>query len=173
LRYLITTLVLAFLLVPAVSQAQMCQLLAMSDELELSEEQIQKIQDNAFAMRKDLIQKRADMEKAKLELRQIMLAKQIDKKAALQKTDEISALKAELAKRKLSARIDRLNILNAEQRTKVRRMNMLKEPRGEGRYHKMEMGRGMRMQHLRGPGVMGPMEDVDIYIEKKIVSEEE
>lgn len=170
MRYLITALVLAFLLVPAVSQAQMCKLLAMSDELELTDEQIQQIQDNTFALKKDLIQKRADLEKAKLELKQIMLVKQIDKKAALKKTDEISALKAELAKKKLSARIDRLNILNAEQRAKVRKMKMLKGHRGKDKCHKMEMDRGMRMHHPRG---MGSMEDIDIYIEKKIVSEEE
>ncbi|OQX91837.1 MAG: hypothetical protein B6D58_06075 [candidate division Zixibacteria bacterium 4484_95] len=173
MRYLITTLVLAFLLVPAISQAQMSKLLAMADELELTEEQIQRIQDNSFAMKKDLIQKKADLEKAKLELKQIMLAENIDKKAALKKVDEISVLKAELAKRKLSARIEQLNILNTEQRAKVRKMKMLKGPRGEGKCRKKEMGQGMRMHRPGCHGAMGSMEDVDIYIEKKIVSEED
>lgn len=174
MRYLITTLVLAFLLVPAVSQAQMCKLLAMADELELTEEQMQKIQDNAFAVKKNLIQVKADLQKAKLELKQIMLAKEVDKKAALKKMDEISALKANLAKKRLSARIERLNMLNAEQKAKVRKMKMMKEHHGKGKFRGMGMGQGMgpgmRMHH---PGGMGPMRDVEIFIEKEIISDDE
>jgi Spy/CpxP family protein refolding chaperone len=160
--------------VPAFSQAQTCQLLAMADELKLTEEQVQRIQDNAFALKKDLIQVKANLQKAQLELKEIMLAKEIDKKAALKKTDEISAFKAELAKKKLSARIERLNMLNAEQKAKVRKMKMMKEHRGKGESWGMGMGpgmeSGMRMRHPRG---MGPMKDVEIFIEKEIISGDE
>lgn len=174
MRFLIASLALALLLVPAVSQAQMCHLLTMADKLELTEEQIQKIQDNAFAVKKNLIQVKADLQKAKLELKQIMLAKEIDKKSALKKMDEISAFKADMAKKKLSARIERLNMLNAEQKAKVRKMKMMKEHHGKGKSHRMGMGQGMgpgmRMHH---PGGMGPMRDVEIFIKKEIISDDE
>lgn len=174
-------LVSIILLAPVVSQAQPHHLLGMADELDLTDQQIEQLSTSMITFRKEMIRIRADLKKVELELKEIMLQKQIDKKTALKKHDELSVIKAQIMKKRLSERIDKLNILDDKQRAKVRKMMMLKghgmrrghEPgksdgelrhRGSGKRH------GERMLHKRG---MSGDAEIDIIIEEEFVSFDE
>lgn len=119
MRHIITILAVV-LIAGAVTAAAQCKILAMADELGLTDQQKKQIEQSLISEKRDLIQLKADLAKAKLDLQEVMMADKIDKAAAMKKSDQISAIKAEIAKKKLAGRIDRLNLLNAEQRGKLR-----------------------------------------------------
>ncbi|MCD6161118.1 MAG: hypothetical protein J7K40_01745 [candidate division Zixibacteria bacterium] len=171
MKTLFALLVSAILLAPSVIQAQPCHLLAMADELNLTDNQIEQLSASIIAFKKETVQIRADMKKAEIELQEIMLQKQINKKAALKKSDEISAMKAQMRKKQLSDRIDKLNILDGKQRAEVRKIMMLKghgPRRGhepfEGQFKYRGKKHGERMLHKRG---MDGDAEIDIIIEEK------
>lgn len=122
MKTLINILVSIMILVPIASQAQPCHILKMADELELTEEQIEKLSESKIENKKAMIQLRADIKIAKLELREVMMNAKIDRKAALKKGDNISALKAQKMKKHLTEKLDRMNILTEEQRAKLHKM---------------------------------------------------
>lgn len=174
MKNLIAVLVATLVLVPAISLAQTCRLLDMADELKLTDQQIEAIQTNLMSHKKEMIQLKADLGKAKLELQEIMLAKEIDKNAALKKGDAISSIKATMAQKRLLAKIDRLNILTADQRSTVRKQMMLHgQGRGKGMHHGMGMGRGMGpcMEGMGGGMGSGMMRNMRIEVEKEIEQE--
>ena len=153
-------------------QAQMPpKMMCMSDDLKLSEAQQKQMQASIIAEKKELIQMKADLAKAKLELKEIMMADNIDKAAALKKVDQITAAKAAIAKKKLSGKIDRMNILTPEQRQKCCRMPMMmgKDKWGHGGFGKgmkegrgQEMGRCLKMGHpVDTPDESGKTKDKD------------
>ena len=120
-----------------------------------------------FANQKEMI---------KLEQREIMMAEEIDKKAALKKVEAISAFKASMAKKRMSARIDQLNILDAKQRAKIRRNMMLYGGKGKGRGHGMGPGMGTDMGHGKGmfrERGMGGRKNIEVIIEKEIIEDDE
>jgi Spy/CpxP family protein refolding chaperone len=158
MKTLIAALAAFVILIPAVSIAQQCRLLQQAEELDLTDQQIEQLQAASLANQKEMIQPRADLQKAKLELREIMQAKQINKNKALAAQKKISDIKGQMAQKRLTAKIDRLNILNDQQRAKVRKDMMLRGSRHHGRGH---------ARHMRdcdfGPGMKGDR------IEKRIM----
>ena len=65
MKTLIAILAAVIIAIPAVSQAQQCQLLRMADKLELTDQQIEQLQANSLAQQKDMIQLRAKLQTAK------------------------------------------------------------------------------------------------------------
>jgi len=184
MKSLIALFAVMFMIVPVVAQAQQCRILEMADELKLTDKQIEQLRANMFANQKEMIQLKADLKKAKLEQREIMMAEEIDKKAALKKVEAISAIKASMAKKQMSARIDQLNILDAKQRAKIRRNMMLYGGKGKGRGHGMGPGMGSDMGSCMGTGMdhgkgmfhergMGGRKNIEVIIEKKIIEDDE
>lgn len=176
MKCLIAVLAVMIMIVPVVAQAQQCRILEMADELKLTDEQIEQLRANTFANQKEMIQLKADLKKAKLEQREIMMAEKIDKKAALKKVEAISAIKASMAKKQTSARIDQLNILDAKQRAKIRRNMMLYGGKGKGRGHGMGPGMGTGMDHGKGmfrERGMGGRKNIEVIIEKEIIEDDD
>jgi len=138
MKYVIATLIV-MMAFGAVSAAAQCRILDLADEIGLTEQQREQLEKSLTAEKRERIQLKADLEKAKLDLREIMRADKIDKAAALKKSDQISAIKAEMARKRLAGTIDRLEMLNAEQRAK------LNKNRGPG------MGRHEKMRHRDCP----------------------
>ncbi len=178
MKTIMAVLVVMFMFVPVVSQAQQCRLLQKADELQLTDDQIEKIRANSFSHQREMIQLKADLQRAKLEQRELMLANKIDKKGVLKKAEAISAIKAQMAQKKLAGRIDRLNMLTDKQRAKVRRNMMLRGGKDKGPGHGMGqgmggcdfsgMGHGKGMFHDRGPG---GRRNIEVIIEKEIIDD--
>lgn len=156
MRTLVATFAAIVILLPTISMAQQCGLLRQADELELTDQQIEQLQANAFAEHKEMIQYRADLSIAKLELRELMKAEQLNKTKIMKKNDKVYTIKAKMAKNKLEGKIDRLNMLTSEQRGKHRK-NMMHHgyKKGHGKYPDMRGRSGYReYQGNRKPGNM-------------------
>lgn len=116
-KYLVILAAIAISISAVGLQAQMApKMMCMSEELKLTEAQQKQMQASMIAEQKEIIQLKADVAKAKIEMKEIMMADNVDKGAALKKIDQISSAKAAIAKRKLTGKIDRMNILTPEQR---------------------------------------------------------
>jgi Spy/CpxP family protein refolding chaperone len=150
MRYFVALLAILITIGAVGVQAQMpCKMMNMGDELKLTDAQQKQMQTSIVAEKKEMIQLRADLAKAKLELQEIMMADNVDKAAALKKDEQVSAVKATIAKKRLAAQIDRMSILTSEQRQKCPRMPMMMgEGRGRGKGCGDDMGTGMG-----GPGM--------------------
>lgn len=112
-------IILATILISLVATglyAQMPRMACLSDELKLTDAQEKQMKASLLAEQKDLVQLKADLAKAKIEMKEIMMADNIDKNAALKKSDQVSAAKAAIAKRRLTGRLERMSILTPEQR---------------------------------------------------------
>ncbi|NLI14767.1 MAG: Spy/CpxP family protein refolding chaperone [candidate division Zixibacteria bacterium] len=110
--------------------AQMPRMACLPDELKLTEAQEKQMKASLLAEQKDLAQLRADLAKAKIEMKEIMMADNVDKAAAMKKFDQVSAAKAAIGKRKLSGRLERMSILTPEQRKQCPMGIMGDGPRG-------------------------------------------
>jgi hypothetical protein len=145
-------------------QAQMPKMACLSDEMKLTDAQEKQMQTSFLAEQKDMIQLRADLQRAKIEMKEIMMSDNVDKAAALKKVDQISAAKAAIAKRKISGRLERMSYLTPEQRQHCPKGPMMGEGgrghRGDGCCEKgARGGRG----HGRGGDCpkMGAPDDKD------------
>jgi len=178
MRNVILALAAALILMPVVTQAQPCPIMAMADDLKLTDQQIEQLQVNAMANHKEMIQLKADLEKAKLELQEIMIAKKVDKNAALKKQEAISAIKANMAQKRLANRIDRLNLLTDDQRATMRKGMMMRGHRGQGMGFgpgdcSGDMGKGMGWHDKMGMGKSGQGRNVDVIIEREVIEEDD
>jgi Spy/CpxP family protein refolding chaperone len=122
----------------------------MADKLKLTDQQQEQLDNLRLQLQKDLVQKQADLKLARLDLKEIMMKTPIDEKAALKKQDQISSIRADIAKAKLQHIIAASKVLTADQLAQWKKMRRgMGERRGHGR--RGGTGRGMM-----GPG-MGPM----------------
>ena len=69
----------------------------MEDELNLTDQQQQKLDDLMFQHQKVMIKKKADLQEARLEMRNMMQKVEVDERAVLEKQRRMSALKAEIS----------------------------------------------------------------------------
>jgi len=93
-----------------------------ADELGLTEDQMDKLSDLRFAHQKEMIKKKAALQEAKLELRQLMRKAEVDKKTALSRQEKISAIKADMARMRLDHRLGIRKVLSSEQLDKWMKM---------------------------------------------------
>lgn len=128
-----------------------------ADELGLTEDQMDKLSDLRFEHQKEMIQKKAALQEAKLELRQLMRKAEVDKKTALSRQERISAIKADMARMRLDHRLGMRKVLSGEQLDKWIKMCRQHGFR-KGMHHKGERGHpGMKPRQGRSPGKgMGP-----------------
>jgi Spy/CpxP family protein refolding chaperone len=128
------------------------------DELDLSDDQVKQLDDLRYQHQKAMIQKRADLKAAELDMRQMMQKSDIDEKAVLAKQKDISALKAGVAEERVKHQMAMRKVFNPEQLQKFLKM---RKGRGfDGGFHRGEkgMGQGMRSRDCTGPGD-GPKRD--------------
>lgn len=118
------------------------------EELNLTEQQQQKMDDLRFQHQKAMIQKNADLKEAKLEMRNMMQKTEVDEKAVLGKQKQISALKAEIAEARLKHRLEMRKVLTPEQREKMNKMR-----RDRDKFRKFHRdGERPRLRGKRGEG---------------------
>ena len=178
MRNVILALAAVLILLPAVTQAQRCPIMGMADELKLTDQQIEQLQANAMANHKEMIQVKADLEKAKLELKEIMMAKQIDKKAALKKQEAISTIKASMAQKRLANRIDRMSLLTDDQRASMRKGMMRRGHKGRGMGFgsgdgPYDMGNKMGRYEKMGKGKSHRGRNVEVIIEREEIEDDD
>jgi Spy/CpxP family protein refolding chaperone len=137
MKKLIATLAAIMIMVPAMAMAQDTQTTQQTDRPMLTDQQLEQLHTMQVTQHKQMIKLRADLETAKLEMAELMRADKVDNGKVLKKGDEISALKAQMAKIRLQGRLDRMNILTDEQRAQMRKDRMHRGPghgkRGGGR----------------------------------------
>jgi Spy/CpxP family protein refolding chaperone len=114
-------------------------------ELGLSDAQYAQLRKARVEVRKAAIRRRADLQVARLELRELLDAPTPDEKAVAAKVKELNELQAAALKARVDARLTLGKMLSPEQREK------LKEMRGPGRRGRGGYGhRGPRPRRERG-----------------------
>jgi Spy/CpxP family protein refolding chaperone len=167
-KIILAASILSLVLIPAANAQPRGGMMAAMEELQLTDQQMDKLADLRFEHQKAMISKRAELKEAELELKQLMSKATVDKKAAMASQDKISAAKAEIARMRLQHRLQMRDVLTKDQLQtwlKMQRMHgMHKGMRGEGR----RRGPGMGMPEGAGPGMgmgsggwMDPGTDLD------------
>ena len=104
MKKLLAIMLMTAMLIPAAVIAQPGGMLP--DDLNLTDQQAEQMRQISLNMQKAIIPLRAKMAMANLELKELMQSKQIDKKAVLNKCDEISAVKAQIMKKRMAAKVE-------------------------------------------------------------------
>ena len=105
-----------------------------AEELNLTDAQQQKLDDLRFQHQKAMIKKKADLQEARLEMRNMMQKVEVDERAVLEKQRRMSALKAEISESRMKHRLEMRKVLTTEQREKLIKMRRDKD--GFRRYHR-------------------------------------
>ncbi len=92
----------------------------LASELDLTPEQIQKMQASSEAQQRKAIQTRADIQIARLDLRKMMQADKPDAKAIEAQIDRIAGLRAGLEKSRVNAMLEFRATLTPDQQKKLR-----------------------------------------------------
>lgn len=112
-------------------------LLAFADEIELTDAQEKQLEALKLKFQKEGIDKRAELQKARVDLRSLMRDDQAAEKAVLSQIDVVSGLEASLEKMQYTHRNQMKAVLTAEQ------INKLEELRKERRLeHRQGRGQG-------------------------------
>jgi Spy/CpxP family protein refolding chaperone len=163
-RLVVAASVLSLILIPVANAQPRGGMMMAAKELQLTDQQMDKLADLRFEHQKAMISEQATLKQARLELRQLMRKAAVDKKAAMAMQDKISAAKAEIARMKLEHRLQMRDVLTKDQLEswlKMQRMRgMHKGMRGEGHNRSsrmgppegMEPGMGMRPGNWMDPG---------------------
>lgn len=129
---------------------------AVQDKLGLSPEQRAEMEKLGVAFRKEQIRARADLQVARLELRELLSAPTIDDKAVMAKAQEFSQLQAAQTKRMIEHRLAFAKILTPEQRQKARELGLHRGWQGgRGQGHAFR-DRVRRHRGGWGPDALGP-----------------
>jgi len=91
-------------------------------ELGLTEEQVKKIRDGAFGVRKEQIRLRADLEFAGVEQARLLTAEKVDEKALMGAVEKSGRIRTELAKLQMRQVLLVRNNMTPEQHAKLREM---------------------------------------------------
>jgi Spy/CpxP family protein refolding chaperone len=150
-KAILITIAIGTLLAASLVYAQPYGLGRMANRLDLTDQQQEQLENLRLQFDKSMVQKQADLKTARLDLREVMGKTPIDEKAALKKQDQISSIKADIARARLQHMIDASKVLTADQLAKWKKMRRgFGERRGHGR---RGGGPGCGMM---GPG-FGPM----------------
>jgi Spy/CpxP family protein refolding chaperone len=160
----ILALSMSSLLLLSVANAQPRGVMMAADKLGLTDDQADRLVDMRYELQKEMIKKKAALKEARLELRQLMRKAEVDKKAALSRQAELSALKADIARMRLEHRLEMRKVLSAEQLERWLKMCRKQGPR-EKMGHKGKHGHPECRPHSgSAPGKgMGPGPDYDIW----------
>ncbi len=119
----------------------------MRFELELTDEQVDELQDIFLASARKLIPKRGEIKLARLEMGAMMSDPEPDRKKIEAHIRNVGALQTEVRLLQMMRRLDVIAVLTPEQR----KMLQKRFAPGRGRKHS-EMGRGMRERMGRARG---------------------
>ncbi|GEM_PF-1869496 len=121
-------------------------IMPFADDLNLTDDQLAKIRDIRVEKRKKSVDLNADLEKAKIEMRELWDNGIPNQKAVDKKIDQISSIKAKIRKIAVASRIDELKVLTSEQLDKLNELKLKRFFfRGKGKM----MGREHRMMMQR------------------------
>ena len=126
----------------------------MSDELNLTDQQMEQLETLKLQHQREMVQKQADLKMAGLDLKEIMMKDNIDEKAALAKQDKLSSIKADIAKAKLRHKIAARKLLDSDQLLKWRKLQKEMKGRRDG-CGPDRPGMGPMGHGPMGPGMMG------------------
>ncbi|MCK5834060.1 periplasmic heavy metal sensor [bacterium] len=99
---------------PGVSRGQKIE--QMADHLELNQDQVDRIDDLRYEMKKKSIDMHADLEKARLELQRLMDADDLNRKAIISQVENVNELEDKLGILKIENMLDVSDVLTFEQR---------------------------------------------------------
>ena len=167
-KIILAASILSLVFIPVANAQPKGGMMKATEDLKLTDQQMDKMADLRFEHQKAMISKRAALKEANLELREIMRKAEVDKKAALAMQDKISSLKAEIARTNLEHRLQMRDVLTKDQLQTWLKMQgrhgMHKGMRREGRdrHPGFEMPEGMGPGMGTGPGSwFDPGPDVD------------
>ena len=106
------------------------------EKLNLSDQQAEQLRELNFNTAKELIQMKADLKTAQLEMKRMMAERNPDKEALFSKLDEISRIQGEIKKVHLEKKLAMREILSEEQLDRIRELR-----HGQFQLH------GWRMKH--------------------------
>jgi Spy/CpxP family protein refolding chaperone len=122
------------------------RLLWQADEIGLTEQQQDQLEKLALDFRTAQIDRRAAMEKARLQLHTLMADDNASETEVNRKIDELSALRAEMQKARFAHRRQVHDLLTEEQIEKIKELRRDRFDDARGRFGKE------RRMHDRGPG---------------------
>jgi Spy/CpxP family protein refolding chaperone len=126
-------------------QPQLGRILMMADELGLSEQQRGQLRQMQTDFRMQMIDREAEVEKAEINLRSLMMDKDAPEVDVDRAIDNVARFRADVQKLRYSHRKQMRGVLTADQ------LNKLQKMREERRGQRME--RGMGMGHGKGQGM--------------------
>ena len=97
-----------------------CPFLCCKEELELTAEQVAKLEAIKTAFKKDDIQQRAKIDVAEIELDELLRAENVDMAKVKEKVKQIEALRSDARVRIIQAKVDAKKVLTSEQLKKVK-----------------------------------------------------
>lgn len=109
----------------------------MKDKLELTDDQIEQIRDIRYDNEVASIDRRAELEKARLEMEMLMTDDAFDRNKIYKQAEKVAEIQKDMQLSKVSAKLDFMDILSDEQREKLGELHA-----GLGR-QKEGMGGGM------------------------------
>ena len=89
-----------------------------ADDLKLTQQQMEKLQDMRLKHRKEMLRKMTELDVAEIELQEMMAKSKVDEKAVMEHMDKIAMLEADIEKSKMKQRLAMRNVLTDEQRSK-------------------------------------------------------
>lgn len=149
---LFITLAMSVVMMATTVNAQPRGMMGVAEELNLTDDQIEKMEAFRFEHQKAMIQKRADLKTARLELKELMRKAKVDRKAAISRQEKISSVRSETARMKLDHRLQVRDLLSEDQVKKWQEFH--REKRSFGREHggSEHKGAGKGPHRERGHG---------------------
>lgn len=119
------------------------------DDLDLSQAQVEKLRDMRLEFEKGNIQRKAAIEVAQVELKQLKTPDNVELKKVEAKIREIQNKKADLEVATFQAQVEAKNVLTAEQKAKLKTeaCPFCRGMHGKGMMHKGMMHEGGMMHH--------------------------
>jgi len=91
----------------------------MKDKLELTDDQIEQIRDIRYDNEVASIDRRAELEKARLEMEMLMTDDAFDRNKIYKQAEKVAEIQKDMQLSKVSAKLDFMDILSDEQREKL------------------------------------------------------
>jgi len=119
----------------------------LADNLELSEDQIDRIREIRYDFEEDGIDRRAELEKAQLEMRKLMDEDDFDRGKIMAQAEKVTTLESEMKLAKIDGMLRALEVLTDKQREEL---GELRKERAR------QMGKDRDMERMNRGGFPGP-----------------
>ena len=128
---------------------RMGHLLKMADELELTESQIEQLQKLRTEFQLQMVDARAELQKARIQLRSLKQDSDVSKSTIFSAIDDLSEMQAEMKKVQYAHRLEMKSVLTPEQQEQAK---TLKSEHGRRGIHRWQSGDdgdqfGRRLRH--------------------------